>query len=94
MRIGEFMRMPVKRPGPEADRTRDLRAAVFSNLDGLFAFHTSAEDAEYLAEELGGGLGGIQETTRAVPPVQVDRASDGMNDSRTKTREDSKTEQE
>ncbi len=25
-------------------------------LDGLFAFHTSAEDAEYLAEELGGGL--------------------------------------
>ncbi|MBV8720448.1 MAG: hypothetical protein JOZ65_35740, partial [Chloroflexi bacterium] len=40
----------------EADRTRDLRAAVFSNLDGLFAFHTSAEDADYLAEELGGGL--------------------------------------
>jgi hypothetical protein len=40
----------------EGDRTRDLRAAVFSNLDGLFAFHTSAEDAEYLAEELGGGL--------------------------------------
>ena len=40
----------------ESDRTRDLRAAVFSNLDGLFAFHTSAEDAEYLAEELGGGL--------------------------------------
>lgn len=40
----------------EADRTRDLRAAVFSNLDALFAFHTSAEDAEYLSEELGGGL--------------------------------------
>ena len=40
----------------EGDRSRDLRAAVFSNLDGLFAFHTSAEDAEYLAEELGGGL--------------------------------------
>jgi hypothetical protein len=40
----------------EADRTRDLRSAVFSNLDGLFAFHTSAEDAQYLAEELGGGL--------------------------------------
>lgn len=40
----------------ESDRTRDLRAAVFSNLDGLFAFHTSAEDAEFLAEELGGGL--------------------------------------
>jgi len=40
----------------DAQRTRDLRAAVFSNLDGLFAFHTSAEDASYLAEELGGGL--------------------------------------
>ncbi len=40
----------------EGDRTRDLRVAVFSNLDGLFVFHTSAEDAEYLAEELGGGL--------------------------------------
>jgi hypothetical protein len=40
----------------DAQRTRDLRAAVFSNLDGLFAFHTSAEDAEYLEPELGGGL--------------------------------------
>jgi hypothetical protein len=39
-----------------AQRTRDLRAAVFSNLDGLFAFHTRAEDAAYLAEELGGDL--------------------------------------
>jgi hypothetical protein len=39
-----------------AQQVRDLRAAVFSNLDGLFAFHTSAEDARYLAEELGGGL--------------------------------------
>jgi hypothetical protein len=27
---------------------------VFANLDGLFAFHTSAEDAEYLVRELGG----------------------------------------
>lgn len=40
----------------DAQRTRDLRASVFSNLDGLFAFHTSAEDAAYLADELGGGL--------------------------------------
>jgi hypothetical protein len=40
----------------QGDKTRDLRATVFSNLDGLFAFHTSAEDAEYLVEELGGGL--------------------------------------
>jgi hypothetical protein len=40
----------------DAQRTRNLRAAVFANLDGLFAFHTSAEDARYLAEELGGGL--------------------------------------
>jgi len=39
----------------DAQRTRNLRASVFSNLDGLFAFHTSAEDADYLAEELGGG---------------------------------------
>jgi len=39
-----------------AQQVRDLRAAVFSNLDGLFAFHTSAEDARYLADELGGGL--------------------------------------
>jgi hypothetical protein len=40
----------------DAQRTRNLRASVFSNLDGLFAFHTGAEDAAYLAEELGGGL--------------------------------------
>src|SRR5919202_2861703 len=40
----------------DAQRTRDLRATVFSNLDGLFAFHVSAEDAAYLAAELGGGL--------------------------------------
>jgi hypothetical protein len=40
----------------DAQRTRDLRAAVFSNLDGLFAFHCSAEDAAYLAPELGGAL--------------------------------------
>ena len=40
----------------DAQRTRKLRASVFSNLDGLFAFHISAEDATYLAEELGGGL--------------------------------------
>jgi hypothetical protein len=40
----------------DAQRTRDLRAAVFSNLDGLLAFHTSAEDAAYLADELGGDL--------------------------------------
>ena len=40
----------------DAQRTRNLRASLFSNLDGLFAFHTSAEDAAYLAEELGGGL--------------------------------------
>ena len=33
----------------EAERTRDLRGVVFANLDGLFAFHTSAEDAHYLA---------------------------------------------
>jgi hypothetical protein len=42
--------------GTTDQQVRDLRAAVFSNLDGLFAFHTSAEDARYLADELGGGL--------------------------------------
>jgi hypothetical protein len=40
----------------DAQRTRDLRAAVFSNLDGLLAFHASAEGATYLANELGGDL--------------------------------------
>jgi hypothetical protein len=39
-----------------AQRTRNVRASVFSNLDGLFAFHMSAEDARYIADELGGGL--------------------------------------
>ncbi|HZU12262.1 MAG TPA: hypothetical protein VFB58_05440 [Chloroflexota bacterium] len=31
-----------------------FRSLVFANLDGLFAFHTSAEDARYLVPELGG----------------------------------------
>jgi hypothetical protein len=35
------------------DPERALRAIVFANLDGLFAFHCSAEDAEYLIPELG-----------------------------------------
>jgi hypothetical protein len=35
------------------DPARALRAIVFANLDGLFAFHCSAEDAEYLLPELG-----------------------------------------
>ncbi len=34
----------------------DLRAVLFANLDGLFAFQTSAEDAKYLAPELGWGI--------------------------------------
>lgn len=37
----------------DRDQGRSLRATVFANLDGLFAFHTSAEDAEYLVRELG-----------------------------------------
>lgn len=40
----------------DPERRRGLRATVFANLDGLFAFHVSAEDAAYLAAELGGGL--------------------------------------
>lgn len=35
---------------------RALRSTLFSNLDGLFAFHCSAEDARYLEPELGGEL--------------------------------------
>jgi len=38
----------------DRDQGRALRATVFANLDGLFAFHTSAEDARYLVRELGG----------------------------------------
>jgi uncharacterized protein DUF87 len=36
------------------DDGHGLRAMVFANLDGLFAFNCSAEDAEYLVPELGG----------------------------------------
>jgi hypothetical protein len=38
----------------DVEGRRALRATVFANLDGLFAFNCSAEDAEYLAPELGG----------------------------------------
>jgi hypothetical protein len=38
------------------DRGADLRAMVFANLDGLFAFNCSAEDARYLVPELGSAL--------------------------------------
>jgi hypothetical protein len=38
----------------DREQHRALRATVFANLDGLFAFHTSAEDARYLVPELGG----------------------------------------
>lgn len=37
----------------DREQHRALRPAVFANLDGLFAFHTSAEDARYLVHELG-----------------------------------------
>jgi hypothetical protein len=40
----------------DREQGRALRATVFANLDGLFAFHTSAEDAAYLVRELGGGI--------------------------------------
>jgi len=40
----------------DAQHERALRATVFANLDGLFAFQCSAEDAEYLVRELGGDL--------------------------------------
>jgi hypothetical protein len=35
---------------------RALRPTVFSNIDGLTVFQTSAEDGEHLVEELGSGL--------------------------------------
>lgn len=38
------------------DEGRGLRATVFANLDALFAFNCSAEDAEYLVPELGGAV--------------------------------------
>jgi Helicase HerA, central domain/Type IV secretion-system coupling protein DNA-binding domain len=38
------------------ERQLDLRAVVFANLDGLFAFNCSAEDAKYLVPELGGAV--------------------------------------
>ncbi len=38
----------------DREQHRALRATVFANLDGLFAFHCSAEDARYLVPELGG----------------------------------------
>ena len=38
----------------DRDGTRALRATVFDNIDGLFAFHTSADNGRYLVPELGG----------------------------------------
>src|SRR4051794_38063980 len=40
----------------DREQHRALRATVFANLDGLIAFHTSAEDARYLAAELGSAV--------------------------------------
>lgn len=40
----------------DREQHRALRSTVFANLDGLFAFHTSAEDAQYLVKELGEGV--------------------------------------
>jgi hypothetical protein len=42
--------------GGGRDDGRELRSMVFANIDGLFAFNCSAEDAEYLVPELGGTL--------------------------------------
>ncbi|HET6319916.1 MAG TPA: type IV secretory system conjugative DNA transfer family protein, partial [Chloroflexota bacterium] len=38
------------------ERGRELRSTVFANLDGLFAFNCSAEDARFLVPELGSAL--------------------------------------
>jgi hypothetical protein len=37
----------------DREHQRALKATLFANLDGLFVFHTSAEDALYLVPELG-----------------------------------------
>lgn len=54
---------PARHPSAVTSRPADGRATQprparrgLSNLDGLFAFHTRAEDAGYLTPELGGGL--------------------------------------
>jgi hypothetical protein len=36
----------------DREHQRALKATVFANIDALFAFHTSAEDARYLVHEL------------------------------------------
>ena len=40
----------------DAEHGRALRPTVFANLNGLFAFNTSAEDARHLVPELGGEI--------------------------------------
>jgi len=40
----------------DREQHRALRATLFANVDGLFAFQVSAEDAQYLARELGGDV--------------------------------------
>ncbi|MDP9383552.1 MAG: hypothetical protein M3Q29_26090 [Chloroflexota bacterium] len=40
----------------DRENNRRLRQKVFSNIDALFAFHVSAEDARYLAPELGSAV--------------------------------------
>ena len=40
----------------DREQHRALRSTVFANLDGLYAFHVSAEDAQYLVKELGEGV--------------------------------------
>jgi len=42
--------------GSDTKDGHGLRSTVFANLDGLFAFNCSAEDATYLVPELGGAL--------------------------------------
>jgi hypothetical protein len=40
----------------DRQQKRALRSTIFGNIDGLFTFNVSAEDAEYLARELGCGV--------------------------------------
>ena len=40
----------------DRDHVRALKSTIFANIDGLFVFNVSAEDARYLIHELGSGL--------------------------------------
>ncbi len=62
----------------DADGVRDVRGMVFANIDGLFAFHVSAEDARYLAPELGGEVEVADLVELEVAVVALENGMDPM----------------